>query len=205
MDKHDSDVLADVGHRLRALRRGHTLTLPELATITGMSVSTLSRLETGRLRPTLGQLLPLARAYGATLDDLAGITEPADPRNHLPVIHRHGAAFIPLTLRAGGVRAYKMISPARDTLPVPDPCRHEGYQWLYVLSGRLRVMLGNQDFVLKPGEAAEFDTGVPHWMGHADHDPIELLMLFGPQGERAKLIARTPARKAEPSRENRVR
>jgi len=205
MDKGDPDAIADVGHRLRALRRGRSLTLAELATVTGMSESTLSRLETGRLRPTLGQLLPLARTYGVTLDELAGISDPYDSRNHLPVIQRHGATFIPLTRRTGGVQAYKMISPARDTLPAPDPRSHEGHQWVYVLSGRLRVVLGDRDFVLKPGEAAEFDTGVPHWMGHADHDPIELLMLFGRQGERAKLIARTRTRKGEPSREDRAK
>jgi hypothetical protein len=55
------------------------------------------------------------------------------------------------------------------------------------------VVLGEQDFVLRPSESAEFDTGVPHWMGHADHDPVELLMLFGRQGERPTLVARTTA------------
>lgn len=75
-----------------------------------------------------------------------------------------------------------MIPPARDTLPEPDLCSHEGFPWIHVLSGRLRVVPGDRDFVLNPGAAAEFDTGVPHGTGHIDHGPIETLMLFGRQG-----------------------
>lgn len=64
------------------------------------------------------------------------------------------------------------------------------YEWLYVLSGRLRLVLGDQDLILAPGEVAEFDTHVPHWMGNAGATPVELLSLFGPQGERAHVRAR---------------
>ncbi|WP_433181412.1 helix-turn-helix domain-containing protein [Actinoallomurus sp. CA-150999] len=195
MDMDASHVLADVGRRLRSLRHGRDMRLAELAEATGISESTLSRLETGRLRPTLAQLVPLARVYDVTLDDLVGLPDSERQDKRMPVIHRHGAVFVPLTRRPGGIQAYKMFSPARHTLPPPDPCSHKGFQWLYVLSGRLRVLLGDQDFVLKPGESAEFDTGVPHWMGHADHESIELLMLFGPEGERAKLMARAEALK----------
>jgi quercetin dioxygenase-like cupin family protein len=61
-----------------------------------------------------------------------------------------------------------------------------------VLSGRLRLILGDRDAVLGPGEIAEFDTHVPHWIGSADGNPVEILNLFGPQGERAHTTARTP-------------
>lgn len=56
-----------------------------------------------------------------------------------------------------------MLEPRRRQ--VPDPRTHEGYEWLYVLSGRLRLVLAEHDVVLGPGEAAEFDTRVPHWFG----------------------------------------
>ena len=62
--------------------------------------------------------------------------------------------------------------------------RHEGQEWLYVLSGRMRLVLGDQDLVLGVGEAAEFDTRTPHWFGSADGRAVEFLSLFGPQGER---------------------
>ena len=58
-----------------------------------------------------------------------------------------------------------------------------------MLDGRLRLVLGEHDLVLEPGEAAEFDTRDPHWFGAADGRPVEFLSLFGKQGERAHLRA----------------
>jgi quercetin dioxygenase-like cupin family protein len=98
---------------------------------------------------------------------------------------------MPLSRRGGGTQAFKLIIPGKLHDATPDPQRHEGYEWLYVLTGRLRLVLGDKDLVLVPGEAAEFDTHVPHWLGTADAAPVELLVLFGPQGERAHLRART--------------
>jgi quercetin dioxygenase-like cupin family protein len=89
------------------------------------------------------------------------------------------------------VQAYKMIIPARAEPAVPETKTHEGYEWLYVLDGRLRLVLGDQDLVLTPGEAAEFDTHIPHWLGAAGPGPVELLTLFGKQGERAHLRVRS--------------
>jgi quercetin dioxygenase-like cupin family protein len=71
---------------------------------------------------------------------------------------------------------------------------HEGYDWMYVLSGRLRLLLGEHDFILSAGEAAEFDTHIPHWFGNPDPEPVELLTLFGPQGERMHVRARPTRR-----------
>ena len=71
----------------------------------------------------------------------------------------------------------------------PEPQTHEGYEWLYVLDGRLRLLLGEKDIVLRPGEAAEFGTRVAHWFGSAGEGPVEVLSLFGRQGERAHLRA----------------
>ena len=187
----DDDRLAGVGARLRALRRRRGITLTDLAGTTGISVSTLSRLESGARRPTLELLLPLAKAYEVTLDELVDAPPTGDPRVHLRPVTRHGMTLLPLTRRAGGIQAYKMILPGRpDPPPEPDPKSHEGYEWLYVLNGRLRLVLGEHDLVLTPGEAAEFDTRVPHWFLAADPEPVELLSLMGPQGERAHLRAR---------------
>jgi transcriptional regulator with XRE-family HTH domain len=183
-------TLAATGPRLRALRRERDTTLAELSAATGISVSTLSRLESGARRPTLELLLPLARAHGVTLDELVGAPPTGDPRIHLRPVVRHGMTMIPLTRRAGGIQAYKLVIPASGRRRKPEPQTHEGYEWLYVLNGRLRVVLGEQDFVLSPGEAAEFDTRVPHWFGAADREPVEFLSLFGRQGERAHLRAR---------------
>jgi len=184
-------VLSAVGPRLRALRQRRGTTLADLSTATGISASTLSRLESGQRRPTLQLLLPLARAHGVQIDELVGAPQTGDPRVHLRPVRRNGLTMVPLSHRAGGVQAYKLLIPAGGRSTEPDPQTHEGYEWLYVLNGQLRLVLGDQDIVLNPGEAAEFDTVVPHWFGNADGASVELLSLFGRQGERAHLRART--------------
>jgi len=183
-------ALAGIGPRLRALRRQREVTLGALATATGISVSTLSRLESGQRRPTLELLLPLARAHGVQLDDLVGAPLTGDPRVHMRPVARNDMTLIPLSRRPGGVQAYKMIIPPSRATPMLKV--HEGHEWLYVLDGQLRLVLGDQDLVLNPGEAAEFGTQIPHWFGSTGHGAVEALSLFGRQGERAHLRARTP-------------
>ena len=182
-------AIATVGPRLRELRQQREATLTDLSAQTGISVSTLSRLESGDRRPTLELLLPLARAYGVTLDELVDAPPTGDPRIHLRPVKRHGMTMLPLTRRAGGIQAYKLVIPAGGRRAKPELQTHEGYEWLYVLSGRLRVVLAEHDLVLSPGEAAEFDTRTPHWFGAAGDEPVEFLSLFGRQGERAHLRA----------------
>ena len=195
MDDDLQETLATVGPRLSALRHERSLTLSDLAAGTGVSVSTLSRLESGERRPTLELLLPLAKAYGVTLDELVDAPPTGDPRVHLRPVTRGGLTMLPLTRRAGGIQAYKLVLPAGSRRRQPEPQTHEGYEWLYVLNGRLRVVLGEHDLVLAPGEAAEFDTRTPHWFGAADDEPVEFLSLFGKQGERAHLRARPKSRR----------
>jgi transcriptional regulator with XRE-family HTH domain len=183
------DVLAAVGPRLRALRQAAGITLAAVADATGISVSTLSRLEAGQRRPNLELLLPLSKAYQVPLDELVGAPATGDPRVHLKPLRVRGMTIIPLTRKPGGIQAYKHILPA-GPLDEPNPQVHEGYEWLYVLNGKLRMVLGGQDLVLGAGEAAEFDTRVPHWFGRADGNPVEFLSLFGTQGERMHVRAK---------------
>ena len=189
-----TEVLTAVGPRLRALRRARETTLAELAAATGISLSTLSRLESGQRKPTLELLLPLAKAYGVQLDELVGAPATGDPRVHLKPFTQHGRTIIPLTRNLGGLHAFKQVFPAGLNAEGPlEQQTHEGYEWLYVLSGRLRLVLGAHDLVLTAGEAAEFDTRVPHAFGNAGPRPAEVLCLFGPQGERIHVRARPAA------------
>ena len=80
--------------------------------------------------------------------------------------------------------------PASQTKP--SPRTHDGFEWLYVLSGRMRLILGAQDLVLGVGEAAEFDTELPHWFGSTGEGAAEVLSLFGRPGERVHVRAPTP-------------
>ncbi|MHC3462989.1 helix-turn-helix domain-containing protein [Streptomyces flavovirens] len=182
-------VLTGVGPRLRRLRKDRGVTLAALAEATGISVSTLSRLESGGRRPSLELLLPIARAHEVPLDDLVGAPSPGDPRVRAKPIVHGGKTSLPLTGRPGGLQAYKVVHEKKDEGPC-EQRTHEGYEWLYVLSGRLRLRLADHDLVLGPGEAAEFDTRLPHWFGPAGDEPAEYLSLFGPQGERMHVRAR---------------
>jgi transcriptional regulator with XRE-family HTH domain len=186
MDESTNRTLDAVGSRLKQLRQHRDITLNDLAEETGISTSTLSRLEAGLRRPTLEQLLPLARAYGATLDELVDAPPTGDPRVNLrPIATSDGRTILPLSRRPGGIQAYKFILPTGRDDAQPELRTHEGYDWAFVLSGRLRLILGERDLILEPGEAAEFDTRTPHWFGATSSGPVEFLSLVGKQGERA--------------------
>ncbi|RLP84957.1 MULTISPECIES: helix-turn-helix domain-containing protein [unclassified Micromonospora] len=193
MANDDSTALAAVGPRLRALRHQRGTTLAHLSDLTGISVSTLSRLESGSRRPTLELLLPLARAYQVPLDELVDAPATGDPRVHPKPIVQHGVTFLPLTRRPGGVQAFKQILPPNTPTGEHTQQTHEGYEWIYVLSGRLRLLLGEHDLTLTPGEVAEFDTRVPHRVFNPGPGTTEVLNLYGPQGERLHVRARPAA------------
>ncbi|MEV6692163.1 XRE family transcriptional regulator [Micromonospora sp. NPDC051196] len=198
MDEAADRTLDAVGARLKQLRQRRDVTLADLAAETGISTSTLSRLEAGLRRPTLEQLLPLARAYGVTLDELVDAPPTGNPRINLrPIACRDGSTILPLTRRPGGIQAYKFILPTGDDDAEPDLRTHEGYDWVYVLNGTLRLVLGEHDLILRPGEAAEFDTLTPHWFGATSAGPVEYLSLVGRQGERVHVRAAPKARAAE--------
>ncbi|MGW4163979.1 helix-turn-helix domain-containing protein [Streptomyces sp. NPDC004788] len=179
-------ILDGIGPRLRRLRKDRGLTLEALAATTGISVSTLSRLESGIRRPTLDLLIPLARAHHVALDQLVAAPASGDPRVHLqPLRKQRGSVLVPLTQYPGRVQVFKQVLSPRP----PEPVTHEGYEWLYVLAGRLRLILGARDVTLLPGEVAEFDTTEPHWFGPADDSAVEILHLFGPRGDQAVVRA----------------
>lgn len=183
-------ALDQVGPRLKRLRSQRRLTLTGLAETTGISKSTLSRLETGQRRPTLELLLALSSAYRVPLDDLVGAPEVGDPRIRLKPGRVKGRTVIPLTRQPDGMQAWKIVIPTSKV--TPEPRAHEGYEWIYVLSGHVRLVLGDQDWVLAPGEVAEFDTHVPHWFGSTGQDAGEILSIFGRPGERMRVRTGPP-------------
>jgi transcriptional regulator with XRE-family HTH domain len=188
-DDNDNDdiawALADVGPRLKQLRTQRGLSLSALSELTGISKSTLSRLEVGQRRPSLELLLPIVRAYRIPLDELIGGQEVADPRIRPTPRRVDGSVVLSLTRQPGPHHTFKtIIPPTRNT---PELCSHSGYEWLYVISGRLRLVVAKRDMVLEPGEAAEFDTQLPHWFGSTGEGPVEVLNILGPQGERIHL------------------
>jgi len=177
-----SAAVAGAPARLRQVRAHRGMTLVEVARGTGISKSTLSRLETGQRRPTLELLLALSQAYRVPLDDLVGAPDVGDPRIRLKPGNVKGRTVIPLSKQPDSMQAWKIVIPTSKV--VPEPRAHEGHEWLYVLSGQMRLVLGARDWVLGPGEIAEFDTQVPHWFGSTGQTPAEILSIFGRPGER---------------------
>lgn len=188
-------ALDQVGGRLRRLRMQRGVSLTSLGAATGISKSTLSRLETGQRRPSLELLLPLAQAFRVPLEELVGAPEVGDPRIRLKPRNANGRTVVPLTRQPGGTQAWKIIIPASKAEPTLKT--HEGYEWLYVLSGRMRLVLGDHDLVLGPGEVAEFDTHVPHWFGSTGDQQAEVLSVFGGQGERMHIRAKANKQRNE--------
>lgn len=178
-------AVAEVPARLKSVRTRRGMTLMEVADQTGISKSTLSRLETGHRRPTLELLLTLSVTYRVPLDDLVGAPEVGDPRIRLRPGHVKGRTVIPLSREPGSMQAWKIVIPTSKV--EPEPRAHDGHEWIYVLSGRVRLVLGADDWVLEPGEVAEFDTTVPHWFGSTGEAPAEMLSIFGRPGERMRV------------------
>jgi len=173
--------LEQIGPRLRAARTARGWTLDTLARRAGVSSSTLSRLESGKRQASLELLLPLVRQLGIHLDDLLPEEVP-DPRVHRPDLRRDGLLITPLAGESAPVQTFRIAYPPTSTEPAPRV--HDGYEWLYVLSGRLRLALGDRVVVLGRGEAAEFDTRIPHAMSAAAGRSAEVLSIFTDGGPR---------------------
>ncbi len=178
--------------RLRALREERGLSLETVAAAAGMATSTLSRLETGKRRLAVDHLAPLARALGTTVDALLAPEPSADPRVRRKAERVGGMRVLPLSQEGtSGPHAYHLTIPERRGRP--DLRVHDGHEWLYVLRGHLRLVLGDDEHELGPGEAAEFSTLTPHWLAGAG-GPVEVLILMGHHGERTHLrVSAEPA------------
>ncbi len=186
--KNALDIDLQVRRRLRELRVQRGLTLQEVGHRAGIDVSTLSRLESGKRRLALDHLPRLARALSVSTDELLQPSPPSDPRVRGTAHSHHGVTYWPLTRQgpAGGLHAFKVrVSTRRRTPPAELPV-HEGQDWMYVLSGRMRLVLDQRDFTIDPGQAVEFSTWTPHWFGVV-HEPVEAIVIFGPHGERLHL------------------
>ncbi|MFF3445825.1 helix-turn-helix domain-containing protein [Streptomyces sp. NPDC002667] len=174
-----SAELYAVAPRLRALRRGVSLTLEAAARAAGLSPAHLSRLETGQRQPSLPMLLTLARVYGTTVSELLG---EAVPERDAVV---RAADMEPAP--AGGWTYWQAGSAGRGMqalrVHVPygsqgDIVRvHPGEEWLYVLQGRLSLRLGDTAHVLAPGDSAHFDSLTPHRIAAAEREGAELLFV----------------------------
>nr|WP_274635852.1 XRE family transcriptional regulator [Microbacterium bovistercoris] len=178
-----------VRQRIRGLRLARGWTLDTLAARCFVSTSTLSRIETGGRRIALEQLVAIARALGTSVDQLV---EPEDDEDVVirPEPEPIAGATVWLLSRERdrrGVTIAKMrITPERD---LGGPQVHPGYEWFTVLTGTIRLQLGERSILVHKGQAAEFSTMTPHALT-ASGAPAEILTIFDHDGDQAHLLGR---------------
>ncbi|SDR91029.1 helix-turn-helix domain-containing protein [Paraoerskovia marina] len=174
----EEDLDAVVRQRIRALRLARGWSLDALAARCFLSPSNLSRIETGGRRIALDQLVPIAKALGTTLDQLVEPVGDADVVIRPEPEHRPGVTTWLLSRDhpQTGVRVAKMrITPERVEREKPGV--HPGHGWFWVLSGTVRLRLGERELLVGPGQAAEFSTMEPHVVS-AHEGPVEILTIF---------------------------
>jgi transcriptional regulator with XRE-family HTH domain len=192
----------EMGERLREARRARSLSLRTLAERLGVSPSLISQIETGRANPSVSTLYAIAAELDVSLDELlfndrrpaepaapartemsstSGTMAPAPPVQRaadrhsirlasgvnwerLTTLSEPGVEFLHVTYEVGGAS-----SP-------PDAFqRHPGHEWGYVLSGRLQVRIGFDEYVLQPGDAISINSSIPHRLATLGEEPVHAI------------------------------
>ncbi|MER7400381.1 helix-turn-helix transcriptional regulator [Streptomyces sp. NPDC000151] len=184
MTQEDEDLDVLVRKRIRGLRVAMGWSLDDLAARCYLSPSTLSRIETGHRRIGLDQLTAIARALGATLDQL--VETATDDVIIRPQHHAARGLTTWMLKRDPGVTVARL----RLTEPAPTgrgaQKAHPGQDWFTVLSGTVVLLLGDRRILVEEGQAAEFSTMIPHAFG-AQGGPAEILGIFDHDGQRTHL------------------
>lgn len=175
-----TSTVTSIGEILRATREQRGLTLEQAAELAGLSKSHLSRLESSERQPSVAALLALASAFGVTVGALFGEAQGGPPlqisHEDEPRRQSNGLSIAPCSGYPGSsvVDALRVtVSPDR---PVPMPTRHLGEEWIYVLSGTLRLEYDGEVHVLGAGTAAHFNAELPHRLG-TEGQPVEVLLV----------------------------
>jgi DNA-binding XRE family transcriptional regulator/mannose-6-phosphate isomerase-like protein (cupin superfamily) len=173
-------ALTSIADCLRATREQQGLTLEQAAGLSGISKSHLSRLESGERQPSVASLLALSTAFRVPVGAFFGETQGAAPvticLSDDPRRESNGLTIAPCSGYAGS----SVIDALRVTVaadrPAPALTRHPGEEWIYVLSGRLRLEYDGEDYFLDAGTAAHFNAELPHRLG-AETTTTELLLV----------------------------
>jgi transcriptional regulator with XRE-family HTH domain len=173
-------ALTSIGDTLRATREERGLTLEQASDLSGISKSHLSRLESGERQPSVASLLSLSATFGVPVGAFFGETQgaaplaislPDDPRREV-----NGLTVAP----CGGYAGSSVLDALRITIgperPDPVPARHPGEEWIYVVSGTLRLEYDGEVHLLGAGSAAHFNAELPHRLG-AEKSSTEVLLV----------------------------
>lgn len=184
----EPDIDRLVRQRIRALRRSRGWSLDTLAERSFLSPSNLSRIETGSRRIALDQLIPIARALDASLDQLI---EPADDTDVVIRPHQNEERGMTVwTLASNRAPNGLTVAKMRITTPAPSAEEagvHPGRDWFTVLTGTAELRLGDRVILIEKGDAAEFSTMIPHAMGAHGGAPVEILTILTNDGQHAHI------------------
>ena len=195
------DASSDLGSRLRAIRLRHGVGLRELARRLDLSPSSISQIETGKMRPSVRTLYALASEFGVTVDEVlfneasppGDRTLSSDPGSS-PTAAGPGLAVQRAVERPGimlnsGVEWLRLMfwadedvefieatyEPGGASSPDDAFVRHSGHEFGYVLSGTLRVVVGFDEFALGPGDSITFPSSTPHRLSNEGVETVRAI------------------------------
>ncbi|MBU0514722.1 MAG: XRE family transcriptional regulator, partial [Proteobacteria bacterium] len=172
------------------LREKRGQTLGDLAEKTGFSTALLSQMENQVISPPLGAMIHLARALecslGELVHDLSGeafAIVRADERRPASRFAStsgvsYGYAYESLAEVGGGPFTPFLVTLEPGAAPRP-PSTHDGQEFIYVLSGKVRVSLGGFTDLLKKGDSMAYRSSVPHRLACGDDKPAVILAVLG--------------------------
>jgi transcriptional regulator with XRE-family HTH domain len=177
--------LSSFGARLRELRNKRGWTLEELACRSGLSKAFLSRLESGGRQASIAAVLTLARIFNVSLTSLFESPHATDS-----CVVVRGADAVEKSINGlkyvtlSNAERFYNLQPIKVTVPVSrtgdEHYQHDGEEWIYVLSGRLTLSLAGKTYDLKPGDAAHFDSRLPHRLIARGKKDAEVLLVASP-------------------------
>lgn len=160
-----------LGRKIRELRQAKDWSLADLAKRSGVGLSTLSRIETGRMTGTLESHVAIARSLGARLAELYATLEPAGLAAELArpdegraaVVTARGTTLQLLTSATGQKKmlvALFTLPPRKGTREEKGPAGSE--KFLYVLKGEMQVAVSREKHRVKTGEGLYFQAALAH-------------------------------------------
>jgi transcriptional regulator with XRE-family HTH domain len=175
-----------IGPRLRQIRLRHRLSQRQLARQSGVANATISQIEAGKLNPTVSMLKKVLDGIPVRLSEFFS-DEPETPdrvffrRDELTEIADGGVSF----LQVGANLSDKAIQFIKECYqPGAGTGRHaithEGEECGLILKGRLRVTVGDQSAILRPGDAYYFRSNQPHSFMNPGSEPCELISACTP-------------------------
>lgn len=192
-----------LGAKLRTARERSGTTVRGMAHAIGVSPSLISQIEHGRVMPSVGTLYAITTRLGLLVDDVfeckqetaARADRRAAPLPRGPVQDRESRRVIRL---ASGVRwelltvapddelefLYVVYDVGGESCPEDSMMRHGGKEYAYLLSGRLGVKIGFEEYELGPGQSISFDAQVPHRLFTIGEQPaVAVWAVLNRQGE----------------------